>query len=735
MLLYDLFHCSELNVTFVIIVFAWKRRMSLKRLCDSLLAAEYHGIPVQLEFHIDGEAHERVLQYVDEFSWPFGSVQVLRQADRIGLESIVVGSWPADSDDQYAMFFEDDIEVSPHYFTYTLLALRKYLFGDGGRTGRTYHAEHLAGISYNTPRYNEINLPPHDWVPQMVIGREAQFLFQLPCSWGALYFPWIWREFLEYYRWRKTITLPPSYVVVPLSATNEWTNSWKRYLVELMYARGLYMLYPSLPRQQSFSTHHREPGEHTDAVPEEHLVDELGTLVLDYFTVPLAKDADMVNQHLFSQMRPLKDLPVVSFHHEAEPDVYRLAQLGAWSVEMLRPYPGYQFKHDNGQCILDMVSYPVRAADKKASTRYLLYEPQLYISHQIGALENALAYAQILNRTLIVPPLVLPGQNEEVPMDTILDLRLFDGVQADGPPWSLVKQWGKISSPDSIWVDRVVWFRPWNVPYLFSLPLQDHFLSNHTIAPLRSVMLPVIRGSDVDVARLFGGCQDEYLTFRSMLGAFYAYQDPLVDGSFRNWTQSHLVPTWTLREFMAKLWAKQLKRPIGVVAFSRGKDPATCGVNQKDFLEVKGDLIAYRNCKATIPRTLEYLIEYAKGRKEQLATIYLTIDPDLEDSGMLSEPIPLVFSTIPVYSTARLREALGEEKAVRPQLQEYIADVAAMLELEIAVEADLYLGNFYWDTSKRVIKKRRLVAGRPSQVIALGEVNVSEMEQKQRIDQ
>ena len=42
---------------FLILVYAWKRRASLKRLMDSLVNVNYRGFTVNLEFHIEGDPH------------------------------------------------------------------------------------------------------------------------------------------------------------------------------------------------------------------------------------------------------------------------------------------------------------------------------------------------------------------------------------------------------------------------------------------------------------------------------------------------------------------------------------------------------------------------------------------------------------------------------------------------------------------------------------------------------
>ena len=79
---------QKAGYTFRIIIYAWRRRASLKRLLDSLLSANYHGFKVNMDFHMDGDAHLAVVQFVEAFKWPHGRVRVHRHGDRVGLEKV-----------------------------------------------------------------------------------------------------------------------------------------------------------------------------------------------------------------------------------------------------------------------------------------------------------------------------------------------------------------------------------------------------------------------------------------------------------------------------------------------------------------------------------------------------------------------------------------------------------------------------------------------------------------------
>jgi hypothetical protein len=175
-----------------------------------------------------------------------------------GLAAMITSAWLAPKDTEFAFLFEDDIEASPFYFEFACRAI--YRFANSSSPAN----KTVIGVALNTPRFDEINLLKSIWRPHWEIGSEARlFFFQLPCSWGALYFPWIWRDFLKFYHQRTSPNTDESSFTVPGARSNNWQRSWKRYLVEMMFFKGQVMIYASLPQEASFAVNHRERGEHT----------------------------------------------------------------------------------------------------------------------------------------------------------------------------------------------------------------------------------------------------------------------------------------------------------------------------------------------------------------------------------------------------------------------------------------------------------------------------------------
>jgi hypothetical protein len=82
-------HSPRINVT--VVVFAWRRLASLRRVVDSLLEAEYCGHTMPLKLFIDGGALPSVKTFVDSIEWKHGPVSLHAYNDRTPLG--IRGMW------------------------------------------------------------------------------------------------------------------------------------------------------------------------------------------------------------------------------------------------------------------------------------------------------------------------------------------------------------------------------------------------------------------------------------------------------------------------------------------------------------------------------------------------------------------------------------------------------------------------------------------------------------------
>ncbi|KAL9143524.1 hypothetical protein ABFS82_14G242400 [Erythranthe guttata] len=238
------------------------RASSLRRLLKSLSDAYYLGDEVPIIFNMDSKVDEATLKLVNSFEWPHGPKVLRRRIIQGGLIRAVSESWYPSTDDDFGLLLEDDIEVSPYYYLWVKYVLLAYHYDP------QVSLPELSSISLYTPRLVEVVKERPKWNATEYfkqIHPNTPYLHQLPCSWGAVFFPKHWREFYVYMNMRFTEDAKQNPVQIPKSRTNGWQASWKKFLIDMMYLRGYVSLYPNFPEQASFSTNHMEPGAHISA--------------------------------------------------------------------------------------------------------------------------------------------------------------------------------------------------------------------------------------------------------------------------------------------------------------------------------------------------------------------------------------------------------------------------------------------------------------------------------------
>lgn len=247
----------------------------------------------------------------------------------------MINAWAAEDIASHTIFLEDDVSVSPLFFRYASLCSRQFLSHHLRTDGME---SHIIGCSLYTPRLDEISPTqdpqhPPKWNPSTLVGLEHKLVYyQLP--WGAVYERNHWHQFVKYLKHRTDVykEIEP----VPNSRSNQWEKSWKRFLIEYMYAKSLVLVYPNFERQASFSTNYYEEGVHS--VPEGmevRIPDYLREDQDDRFNVPLLSKRDA--QHVYSFLdlyfsndsnpKRLKKMPLISLHRQLD-TLERLVKTG-----------------------------------------------------------------------------------------------------------------------------------------------------------------------------------------------------------------------------------------------------------------------------------------------------------------------------------------------------------------------------------------------------------------------
>ncbi|CAG8597548.1 1342_t:CDS:2, partial [Acaulospora colombiana] len=280
---------------------------SLARLIRSLKSSYYFGDDMPLTINVDRNSDPVTIEYCKTLEWNFGQKNIRHRIIQGGLMAAVVESYYPVDDNDYAVLLEDDIEVSPFFYSWTKYSVLKYRYGIDRILSRRMY-----GISLYSSKINELHKPGRKQFSPLLsfegttYSLYSPYLGQVPCSWGAVYFPEIWREFHHYFiaRLEDSGGLRVQNITIPESRSNRWRNSWKRFFIELAYLRGYVMLYPNYENYTSLSTNHAEVGTHIHLGEGKPSSNEV-------FDVPLMKENILLQGLPDGKLPEYSDLPTM----------------------------------------------------------------------------------------------------------------------------------------------------------------------------------------------------------------------------------------------------------------------------------------------------------------------------------------------------------------------------------------------------------------------------------------
>ncbi|THH32025.1 hypothetical protein EUX98_g2162 [Antrodiella citrinella] len=262
-------HVPQVDITII----TDSRPASLSRLLNSLSSAHMFGDKVDVRVNMEQTVDPETRRVVQGWQWNHGSISTNRRVIHGGLLPAVVESWYPRSNDSYGLILEDDVEVAPLFYAWVKMSVLKYrrsadrsakLFGISLYQQKNLELRPEGGRHRFSPRTTFSSVPG--------VRAHTPYLSQIPCSWGAVYFPEHWREFHDYLSVRLSGDLPSlgiDTIVAPGVRSNKWTRSWKKYFIEMAYLRGYVMLYPNFRDYVSLSTNHLEVGSHVKDQPPE----------------------------------------------------------------------------------------------------------------------------------------------------------------------------------------------------------------------------------------------------------------------------------------------------------------------------------------------------------------------------------------------------------------------------------------------------------------------------------
>lgn len=225
-----------------VVAVGYNRYKSLKRLLDSVESASYPVENVPLVISIDCSGDESVYELARDFKWSHGEKYVnIEREGRLGLVKHIYQCAELTKVFRAIILLEDDLFVSPFFYSYVLQALDKY--GDCPVVAQIalYHNETNGFVGHPYPKVND--------------GSDV-FLAQSTCSWGQCWNEKMWEAFCE---WRDHVCTDELINEQDMPARiKEWTRAWSRYFNAYILHQNKYVLYP----QVSLTTNFSDAGEH-----------------------------------------------------------------------------------------------------------------------------------------------------------------------------------------------------------------------------------------------------------------------------------------------------------------------------------------------------------------------------------------------------------------------------------------------------------------------------------------
>ena len=108
-----MFVAAELELTLAVI--SNNRLASLRRLVESILALQNpNAVKINLVLNLEASSSVELEEYVYNIDWLHGAKFIHKRVVQGGLIGAVMESWFPTTDNNYGIFLEDDIEVSPY---------------------------------------------------------------------------------------------------------------------------------------------------------------------------------------------------------------------------------------------------------------------------------------------------------------------------------------------------------------------------------------------------------------------------------------------------------------------------------------------------------------------------------------------------------------------------------------------------------------------------------------------
>lgn len=312
---------------------------SLIRLIQSLDAADYLGSTPSLTIELSQRVDSQLLQFLQHLGGLTqlpGRITIRRHIQPRDMDTAesslrtVESFYPRDPEMTHLLLLSPQTELAPSFYHYLKFAVLNYK--QSSRAKRIFSK--MIGISLELPSSKPTADGQSFTPPPMTVEGKGQFLpsflWQAPNSNAALYFGDAWAEFHSFMANR--LSTPQSATAPQTKFISEKYPAFMEHMLEMIRARGYYLLYPAFPgtKYSSIATVHNElykaPEEFGDSNPATS--GEEGTQIIHDPTQPLKGG---VSSGLGSTEKPLNRastiMPLLDLFPSGLPDLDALSLL------------------------------------------------------------------------------------------------------------------------------------------------------------------------------------------------------------------------------------------------------------------------------------------------------------------------------------------------------------------------------------------------------------------------
>lgn len=224
-----------------IVVVAYNREASLKRLLNSIGNAYYETIDIPLIISIDySSENENIVKTADAFEWKYGKKTVINHTKNIGLRKHILECGDYSAEYGAVIILEDDLVVAPDFYNFAKNA-QEFYGGD----------QRIAGVSLYSHEWN--GYVRRRFTP---VKKSGDVYFgQFSITWGQCWTKQQWTCFKDWYREHQQLKFQSN---MPDNIWSWSVNSWGKYFVYYILDMNKYYVVP----YRALSTCFSEPGIH-----------------------------------------------------------------------------------------------------------------------------------------------------------------------------------------------------------------------------------------------------------------------------------------------------------------------------------------------------------------------------------------------------------------------------------------------------------------------------------------